>query len=150
MLLGGAKDEHFSCFLSSCQLGLRDHLIKSSSVSKEEKMLWYGTLVKSSGAAFCCRLVSVQCTEVRFASFLSGGFITAIHSSKSTGKETGKTHLCALVGSFCRLHFFWLRNLPFRYFVNKVVWSFQLVVRQLPYSYQIKVRRLVSRGKRFP
>ena len=22
LLLGGAKDEHFSCFLSSCQLGL--------------------------------------------------------------------------------------------------------------------------------
>ena len=25
MLLGGAKDEHFSCFLSSCQLGLIYH-----------------------------------------------------------------------------------------------------------------------------
>ena len=39
-----------------------------------------------------------HCTEVRFVSFLSGGFITAIygHSSKYTGKETGKTHLCAL------------------------------------------------------
>ena len=37
---------------------------------------------------------SLQSTEVRFASFLSGEFIT-VHSSKSTGKETGKTHLCA-------------------------------------------------------
>ena len=24
LLLGGVKDEHFSCFLSSCQLGLSD------------------------------------------------------------------------------------------------------------------------------
>ena len=40
----------------------------------------------------------VHCTEVRFVSFLSSGFIIAIvgHSSKSTGKETGKTHLCAV------------------------------------------------------
>ena len=37
-----------------------------------------------------------QSTEVRFASFLFGGFITAI-SSKSIAKETGKTHLCGLV-----------------------------------------------------
>ena len=42
--------------------------------------------------------------RLRFASFLSGGFI-----SKSTGKETGKTHLCALSQSqsepalFCEL-----------------------------------------------
>ena len=38
-----------------------------------------------------------QCTEVRFASFLSGWFITAIVCSKSIGKETGKMHLCAVV-----------------------------------------------------
>ena len=36
-----------------------------------------------------------RCTEVRFASLLSGGFTT---SNKSTRKETGKSHLCA-VGS---------------------------------------------------
>ena len=35
------------------------------------------------------------CTEVRFSSFFSGGFITAI-VGKTTGKETGKTHVCAL------------------------------------------------------
>ena len=35
---------------------------------------------------------------MRFASFLSGGFITAmVVVSKSTEKETGKTHLCVLV-----------------------------------------------------
>ena len=35
---------------------------------------------------------------MRFASFLSGGFITAmVVVSKSTKKETGKTHLCVLV-----------------------------------------------------
>ena len=33
-----------------------------------------------------------HCTEMRFASFFSGGFI----SSKSTGKLSGKVHLCAL------------------------------------------------------
>ena len=43
-----------------------------------------------------CQASSSQFTEVHFASFLSGGFITAMHSSKSTGKETGKTQLCAL------------------------------------------------------
>ena len=32
---------------------------------------------------------SGQYTEVRFASFHSGGFITAIVCSKSTGKESG-------------------------------------------------------------
>ena len=36
-------------------------------------------------------------TEVRFASFFSGGFITTIVSSKSTGKETVSTHLCVLM-----------------------------------------------------
>ena len=38
----------------------------------------------------------MQCTEVRFASFLSGVFTT----NKSTGKETGKTHLCAVYMMF--------------------------------------------------
>ena len=33
---------------------------------------------------------------MRFASFLSGGFITAILCSKPTWKETGKSHLCAM------------------------------------------------------
>ena len=27
-VLGGAKDEHFSCFLSSCQLGMQDWLFR--------------------------------------------------------------------------------------------------------------------------
>ena len=27
MLQGGAKDEHFSCYLSSCQLGLRSYFL---------------------------------------------------------------------------------------------------------------------------
>ena len=37
-----------------------------------------------------------QCTEVRFASFLSGGSTTYYgNSNKFTGKETGKTHFCA-------------------------------------------------------
>ena len=38
-----------------------------------------------------------HCTEVRFATFLSGGFTTMVYSNISTGKETGKTYLCALV-----------------------------------------------------
>ena len=37
----------------------------------------------------------VQYTEVRFASFFSGGF-TYYGSNESTGKETGKTHLYGL------------------------------------------------------
>ena len=36
------------------------------------------------------------CTEVCFASFLSGGFTTKA-VNKSTGKGTSKTHLCVLV-----------------------------------------------------
>ena len=36
------------------------------------------------------------CTEVHFVSFLSGGFTTTYDSNKSTRKEIGKTHLCAL------------------------------------------------------
>ena len=40
-------------------------------------------------------LIVHKFTEVRFARFFSGGFITTI-SSKSTGKETGSTHLCVL------------------------------------------------------
>ena len=35
---------------------------------------------------------------MRFASFFSGGFNTN-DSNKSTGKETGKTHLCAMEGN---------------------------------------------------
>ena len=37
-----------------------------------------------------------HCTEVHFASLFSGE-IYYCHSSKSTGKKTGKTHLCVLV-----------------------------------------------------
>ena len=40
-----------------------------------------------------------QCTEVRFASLLSGGFTYYYGSNKFTGNETGKTPLCALVRS---------------------------------------------------
>ena len=40
--------------------------------------------------------LSCQCTEVHFVSFFSRGFITAIYSTKSNGKETVKTHLCAV------------------------------------------------------
>ena len=40
---------------------------------------------------------SFHSTEVRFASFLSGEFTTTYDSNKSTGKETGKTHLCGMV-----------------------------------------------------
>ena len=36
-------------------------------------------------------ITSTHCTEVRFATFLSSG------SNKSTRKETGKTHLSAIV-----------------------------------------------------
>ena len=36
----------------------------------------------------------VQCTEVSFVSFLSGGFYTMAVSNESTQKVTGKTHLC--------------------------------------------------------
>ena len=47
-----------------------------------------------------------QCTEVRFASLLSGGFTTC---NKSTRKETGKLHLCA-VGSLETLGLFLLNK----------------------------------------
>ena len=43
----------------------------------------------------CLTLATVHCTEVRFASFFSGGFITAIVVNPPE-KETGKTHLCTL------------------------------------------------------
>ena len=45
-------------------------------------------------------ILVVHCTEVGFASFLSGGFTYYYGSNKSTGKETGKTHFCAL-GAEC-------------------------------------------------
>ena len=41
---------------------------------------------------------SKQCIEVRFDCFLSGEFYYC-HSSKSTRKETGKTHLCNVLNS---------------------------------------------------
>ena len=44
-----------------------------------------------------------QCTEVRFASPFR--WIYYCHSSKSTGKETGKTHLCAVVSKVILLEF---------------------------------------------
>ena len=51
-------------------------------------------VVADSSSSCCCHptkpLVFAQCTEVRFASFLSGG------SNESTGKETEKKHLCAV------------------------------------------------------
>ena len=55
-----------------------------------------------------------NCTEVRFASLLSGGFgIYYYGSNESTGKKTGKTHLCELVkGSFLSKYF--LQNPYFR------------------------------------
>ena len=34
-VLGGAKDEHFSCFLSSCQLGLRQEALAENKESKQ-------------------------------------------------------------------------------------------------------------------
>ena len=37
-----------------------------------------------------------HCTKERFASLPSGGFTNMYGSNKSIGKETGKTHLCAL------------------------------------------------------
>jgi hypothetical protein len=40
---------------------------------------------------------SILNQKVHFASFLSGGFFYS-HSSKFTGKETGKTHLCVMSG----------------------------------------------------
>ena len=46
-------------------------------------------------------LGSGQCTEVLFASF-SFRWIYNCHISKSTRKETGKTHICALYYSFNR------------------------------------------------
>ena len=47
---------------------------------------------KMQGLAYINLLVQ----KMRFAIYLSGGFTTMVHSNKSTGKETGKTHLCAL------------------------------------------------------
>ena len=55
-----------------------------------------------------------QCTEVRFAPFFSFK-IYYCHSSKSTGKETDKTHLCALshlpTVLYCRLSDFKWRSI---------------------------------------
>ena len=51
-----------------------------------------------------------QCTKVRFARFLSGGFTTKYGSNKSTGKETGKTHLCGLSRNFVSLRAFNIVN----------------------------------------
>ena len=39
---------------------------------------------------------SVRCTQVRFASFKTGGFITTTVHSESTGMKTVKSHLCGL------------------------------------------------------
>ena len=42
-------------------------------------------------------VVMLLCTGMRFSSFLSGVFTFYNYgSNKSTGKESGKTHLCAL------------------------------------------------------
>ena len=43
------------------------------------------------------KVILPQCTNVRFASFLSGGFTTRTVHNKSTGKKTGKTHLCVVM-----------------------------------------------------
>ena len=40
MLLGGAKDEHFSCFLCSCQLGLSKQQSKSFLIGTRPKLSW--------------------------------------------------------------------------------------------------------------
>ena len=40
--------------------------------------------------------LNAECTEVRISSFLSKGFNTTYGSNKSTRRETGKTHLCAV------------------------------------------------------
>ena len=51
----------------------------------------------------------MQCTEVRFASFLSGGFTANYGSNQSTGKETGKTQICAvcsILPIFCPVHWY--------------------------------------------
>ena len=61
------------------------------------KRSYHAMNFRSCVARKALNFLTIHCTEVRFASFLSGGFITAIHSSKSTRKETGKTHLCGLV-----------------------------------------------------
>ena len=47
-----------------------------------------------------------QCTEERVTSFLSGGITYHYVSNKSTGEETGKTHLCAVLWKFELLYFF--------------------------------------------
>ena len=39
---------------------------------------------------------SVRCTQVRFASFKTGGFITTTVHSESTGMKTVKSHLCGV------------------------------------------------------
>ena len=45
-----------------------------------------------------CKLLD-QCTEVRFASFLSGGF-TTIAVINPPERKLAKTHLCAMVSIF--------------------------------------------------
>ena len=53
------------------------------------------SMTSKTALPYISKIGSNQCTEVRFASFLSGEF-TTIGSNKSTGKETDKTHLCAM------------------------------------------------------
>ena len=43
MLLGGTKDEHYSCFQSSCQLGLRLH---NQVIAIIDKVHWKNLLQK--------------------------------------------------------------------------------------------------------
>ena len=62
-----------------------------------------------------------QCTEVLFTNFLSGEFTRYYGSNKSTGKQTGKMHLCAVLWGrkivfakkrdlFFSLQWHWLSN----------------------------------------
>ena len=69
--------------------------------------------------------LSLQCTEVHFASFLSDGYYC--HSSKFTWKETGKTHLCALLHTSAWEHQKETKrpplNLPFGRLFEKIKFS---------------------------
>ena len=76
-------------------------------------------LLRSSGIklrknTYNQQAATVQCIEVHFASLLSVGFITFIHSSKSSGKETGKMHLCAVAATSlaCRVLFCKIQSTP--------------------------------------
>jgi hypothetical protein len=58
MPLGGARDEHFSCFNSSCQLGLNTNDFRPILTSTSLYLGMYQCIMKTEGGEAKC---SVKC-----------------------------------------------------------------------------------------